>query len=231
MVASESEMHYARPSVEVAVHVIAVISQKGGAGKTTLSLSLAVAAHLDGLSVVVVDLDPQSSAAMWGDARQEDAPVVVSAHAPRLPAVLEAAAGAGADWVLIDTPPRASETAMAAAKAADLVVVPCRPTNLDIQTVSTTLDLLALGTTAPVLCVFNAVPARGPSRIEAEEVLGEHQNLIVSPVSFGHRIAFDQAIGLGLTPQESASGGKASLESRALYEVVREHLAPQEAVS
>ena len=66
--------------------VITVIAQKGGAGKTTLSISTAVAAANDGWSTAVVDLDPQATAATWSDRRESETPVVISAQAARAPA-------------------------------------------------------------------------------------------------------------------------------------------------
>src|SRR5215212_8248587 len=84
---------------------LAVISQKGGAGKTTLALHLAVGAVVAGKSAAVVDLDPQASAAGWRDTRTAEEPAVVSAQAARLSQVLEVARGNGADLAVIDTAP------------------------------------------------------------------------------------------------------------------------------
>lgn len=76
---------------------IAVVSQKGGAGKTTLAIHLAVVATRAGMNTVVIDLDPQASSAKWGDRRQAELPVVLSAHASRLPQVLDSAQTTGGD--------------------------------------------------------------------------------------------------------------------------------------
>ena len=70
---------------------ISIISQKGGAGKTTLALNLAGAAEALGWRTVVVDLDPQASAKGWHDHRNKEAPVVISAQASRLNDVLDTA--------------------------------------------------------------------------------------------------------------------------------------------
>ena len=78
---------------------IAIISQKGGAGKTTLAIHLAVAAVQKGLHVALFDLDPQASAASWSDKRNQPSPAVVSAQAMRLPSLLEQAANQLADLV------------------------------------------------------------------------------------------------------------------------------------
>src|SRR3954452_2349501 len=95
---------------------LSMISQKGGAGKTTLSLHLAVAAHLAGLSVAVVDLDPQSSAWKWGE-RRGDRLKVVSATAEQLASVKRTAESGGLDLLIIDTAPHADRPALVACKA------------------------------------------------------------------------------------------------------------------
>ena len=66
------------------MHTVAIISQKGGAGKTTVALHLALAFATSGRNTAVVDLDPQTSAANWGDRHEAELPVVISADASRL---------------------------------------------------------------------------------------------------------------------------------------------------
>lgn len=73
------------------MRTIALVSQKGGSGETTLAVALAVAHELAGGDAVVIDLDPQGSAGVWSDLRGDDAPPVVTAHPPRLARVLDAA--------------------------------------------------------------------------------------------------------------------------------------------
>src|SRR5215212_1378238 len=112
---------------------ITILSQKGGAGKTTIALHLAVAAELDGQQTAIIDLDPQASATSWGDSRAAETPAVVSAQASRLTQVLEAARKAGATLAIIDTAPHSESAALAAARAADLILIPCRPAILDLR--------------------------------------------------------------------------------------------------
>ena len=163
-----------------------------------------------------MDLDPQATAANWSDRREADTPVVISAQASRLPQILKAAEDGGADLVIIDTAPRAEQAALAAARAADLVLVPCRPAVHDLETVSTTVDLAGLAGRTPIMAVLNGVPARGPKAAQAQEVL-DRMRVPVCAGMFGQRVAFDNAAALGLSAQEYEPGGKAAKEVGDVY--------------
>lgn len=210
--------------------VVVVISQKGGAGKTILTLCMAVAAQRQGLSVVVLDLDPQLSASDWGQEREADEPVVFPILTENLPQAIAFAKKGGADLVLIDTVGRATGEVRQVASAADLLLVPCRAANVDLQSLRRFRERVLNFLEVPFLVVLNAVESRGRMREEAEELLTE-LNFPVCSNSLGRRFAFDQAYGLGLTPQElprSDSGArKASTEISALYEEVSSHLSHQ----
>lgn len=195
--------------------VIALMSQKGGAGKTTLALHLAVAAQLQHQDTAIIDLDPQASATSWGDSREADTPVVVSAQAARLPQVLDAAQAEGAQLVFIDTAPHSESAALAAARAADLVLIPCRPAILDLRAIGTTIDLAKLANT-PARVVLNAVPARGNLAHDAAEAIGTY-GVAIAPHHLGQRAAFQHALTLGLTAQEYEPRGKAAEEVQALH--------------
>ncbi len=203
--------------------VIAVIAQKGGAGKTTLSIGIAVAATLDGLTVAVIDLDAQATAANWGDRREAEEPVVISAQAARLAKILEAARRQGADLVVIDTAPRAEQGALAAAQAADLVLIPCRPTIYDLETVHTTVELVRLAGSPPAAVVLNGVPPRGTREHQAREVLAD-LGASVCPAGLGHRAAIEHAAALGLSTQEYEPHGKAAEEMAAVYMFVSQRV-------
>ena len=196
--------------------VIAIIAQKGGTGKTTLALSMAVAAHRAGRTAAIIDLDPQASASNWGDRRKANQPAIVSAQPARLPQILEAAEESGADLIVIDTPPRAEQAAIAAARAAHLVLVPCRPSIFDLETFSTTLDLIAAVGSKPLAAVLNAVPTRGKKRQQAAQVLKE-LDISVCPEVFGARVAFDHANTVGLSAQEYEPASKAAEEIQNVY--------------
>ena len=140
--------------------IIAIISQKGGAGKTTIAVHLAVAAEQCGLKTALFDLDPQASASSWSDKRSNPSPAVVSAQASRLPGLLEQAAAQDADLVIIDSAPNADTASLAAAKAADLILIPCRPASFDLNAIGTTLSLAAVAS-KPAYVLLNAVPPQG----------------------------------------------------------------------
>ena len=198
------------------MQVVALLSQKGGAGKTTLALALAVAAQQSSRDAAVVDLDPQASAAKWADRRGDTAPVVISAQAARLSQVLTAAEG-GADLVILDTPPRADNVALAAAQAADLVLVPCRASVLDLETAATTAQLVRVAGDPEIAFVLNGVPWRGPKALQAREALTD-AGLSVCPVAIGYRVAHEHAATVGETANEFEPGGKAATEVQAVYE-------------
>ena len=116
------------------MQTIALIAQKGGTGKTTLALALAVAAEKAGRTTVVIDLDPQATACNWADRRNADTPIVVDAQPARLSKALEKAMQGGVNLAIIDTPARSEQTALAAAKSANLIIIPCRPQIYDLET-------------------------------------------------------------------------------------------------
>ena len=197
------------------MHTIAILSQKGGTGKTTIALNLAVASECEGQPAVIIDLDPQASAKSWHDHRTHDTPVVISAHAARLAEVLDTARSHGASLVVIDTAPHSERTALAAARAADLVLIPCRPSILDLRAIATSTDVVKLARSRAVV-VLNAVPTRGTLAEEATDALASY-NLPVAPCRLGQRIAFTHSLTAGLTVIEHEPAGKAATEIRQLH--------------
>ena len=190
---------------------VAVINMKGGTGKTTLTLHLAVAAAQLG-RVAVLDLDPQQSAAKWGDRRAADEPVVLAVAPTRLPQELDRVSAAGADVVMIDTPPRAGSdnAAQAAARAADLVVIPCRPAILDLEATAATAESIR-ATGAPIVAVLNGCAHRGREADHAAEALAG-LDVDVCPVRIGQRVAFARSLLDGLTAHEVEPDGRAADE-------------------
>jgi chromosome partitioning protein len=189
---------------------VAIISQKGGAGKTTIAVHLAVEAQRQGFSVAVFDLDPQASASSWSDKRKSDMPAVVSAQAARLPSLLEQARNQKADLVIIDSAPNADAASLAAARAADLILIPCRPAAFDLEAIGTTLSLAAVAG-KPAWVLLNAVPPQGKLGEEARAILTASKVQVVDTL-LHHWVAFSHSVNDGRTAVEYDPKSKAALE-------------------
>jgi chromosome partitioning protein len=195
---------------------VVIVSQKGGTGKTTIAVHLAVAAERKGKPAVIIDLDPQASATAWRDLRQAVAPAVQSVQPVRLGPTLKAAADAGAELAVIDTPARSENTALEAVRAADLALIPCRPGFFDTAAMSFTANLLKLAG-KPGFLVFSQVPARAQTLLaEVTDALTTY-GLTAAPPSLHLRAAFSHAIPGGQSAQEYEPRGKAAAETAALY--------------
>ena len=197
---------------------IAIVSQKGGSGKTTLALHLAVASASEGLNTAVIDLDPQASSANWSDRRNKELPVVLSAHASRLRREIQRVEEIGGEMLYVDTAPHSDSAALEAARTADLVLIPCRPAILDLEAITNTLAFLRT-TGTPVLVVLNAIAATGQDAHEAEAALSAHQ-VETCPVRLGRRIAFARALVAGQAAQEFQPASKAAREIQLLHSFV-----------
>jgi chromosome partitioning protein len=195
--------------------IVAIISQKGGAGKTTLAVHLAAAAAAAGHTAAIIDLDPQATATSWGDRRLAASPEVVSGQAVRLPALVNAARQNGADFLVLDTAPNADQTASLAARAADVVLIPCRASAFDLEAIETTL-MLAKSAAKPAYVVLNAVPPRSSIGKEAASGLAARGAQVV-PHQLTHRAAFTHGVIDGRTAQEFEPQGKAAEEIEQLY--------------
>lgn len=190
---------------------IAILSQKGGAGKTTLALHLAAAAEAAGNPCAVIDLDPQASAAGWKDTREGETPVVVAMPHSRLAAGLQAAKEGGAALCIIDTAPHSEGAAMAAARAADLVLIPCRAGILDLRAIGTTAELVKIAG-KKAFVVLNALPPRASHILsDAREAVAVH-GIEVCPVTLQQRAAYGHALTAGQTAPEYEPEGKAAEE-------------------
>jgi chromosome partitioning protein len=207
---------------------IAIISQKGGAGKTTIGIHLAVAAVQRGMNTALFDLDPQASASSWSDKRNAPSPAVVSAQAARLPSLLEQAAAQSADLVIIDSAPNADAASLAAARAADLILIPCRPAAFDLNAIGTTLNLAAVAG-KPAYVVLNAVPPHGRVGEEARQALEDGGVQVAWPV-LHHLVAFAHAVNDGRTAQELDPKSKAALEIDTLFAWVKKQANAQTAL-
>lgn len=203
--------------------IIAIIGQKGGTGKTTVAQILAVAAENSGHISAIIDLDPQVSACQWGDIRQADGPIIVDAAPARLPKILETARSQGVTFTVIDTAGRAEQAALAAAKAAQLVLVPLQPSVADLNTVQSAQEIIKLAGSLRHVAILTRVKSRGTRHIETSEWL-QAEGLSVCPITLGDRVTYQDAYAQGLTPAEFDPASKAAQECKELYEFVNELL-------
>lgn len=206
------------------MRTIAIIGQKGGTGKTTTTLGLAVCAELAGFATAVLDLDPQTNAANWKDRRGGEAgPAVESIQPGRLRQTLKAAEANGADFVFIDTPGKSDTAAIEAARVADLVLIPVRPQIFDLETLGAVRDALRVAGSPAAYVVLNGIhPSASRSPDEQREVIARAFDLPVCPVHLSHRAAFAEAPATGKTPQEIDPDGKAATELKALFDFVNQ---------
>jgi chromosome partitioning protein len=195
---------------------IAIISQRGGAGKTTLALHLAAAAQEAGRVALIIDTDPQATASQWAAWREDRPPEVIDSPPPRLAAKVAAAHDQGADLVVIDTPPHADSAARAAVEVSDLVLIPCRPSAFDLAAIQTTAKLVQL-LRKPAFVVFTAGPPNAP-RVYAEAGdLVDGFGTPPCPIVLADRAAYRHASAEGRTVTETEPDGRAADEVRELY--------------
>jgi chromosome partitioning protein len=199
---------------------IALIAQKGGTGKTTLALSLAVVAQQMGRQVLVVDLDAQASACKWADRRADDSILVIDAQPARLANALRKAEEGGIDFAIIDTPGKSEEAALAAAKAADLVLIALKPQIIDIETIPNTQAILQIAGNIPAMVVFNQVPPTregAGGRYEEAAKAAHGYGISVFPYYVCNRVDFGDAGVGGQGATEYRPDGRAAEEIRLLY--------------
>jgi chromosome partitioning protein len=152
-------------------------NQKGGVGKTTLGLNLAVCAEEVDLLTSVIDLDPQESAYAWYKRRGKKQPIIVAALPDNLEETLNAAERMNVALCIIDTPPKLDHVTLAAMRLADVIIVPVRACLLDLHATKATVELLkSAGKLEQAVGVMNAVPtgkasesyiAEGTATVEA----------------------------------------------------------------
>jgi len=195
---------------------VALVTEKGGAGKSTIAVHLAIAAQRKGKVVALIDIDPQASAKLWCDRRGADDMAVVSARAAELPRLLAEAKRQGADFVMIDTAGHADVSADVVVQSADMVLIPCRPSLYDLEAGAKTAKKVRTAGVKNAAFVLNAVPPRGTRADEARAALSDV--LPVAPVELHNLVAYSDALNDGRSVEELDPRGKAAEEIRALYE-------------
>lgn len=203
------------------MRVITFVTQKGGAGKTTLAINCAIAAELKKKKVLILDLDPQGSSESWYQDREADTPKLVKIESWSLPEAIVKAKEAKFDFVIIDTPGRDEPSTTAAIRASDFCIIPCRPTPVDLKAVPPTVATITR-LQKPAVFVLTQTPPRGERLREAES--GLSMLGIVSPVRIVSRAVYQDALGAGLGVVEFEPDGKASMEIKELWKWVEKKM-------
>jgi chromosome partitioning protein len=207
------------------LRVLALASQKGGSGKTTLSGHLAVQAQRAGAGpVVLIDIDPQGSLADWWNEREEDFPAFAQTTVARLASDLQALRQQGFRLAVIDTPPAITLAIQSVMAVAELVVVPTRPSPHDLRAVGATVDLCERAG-KPLIFVVNSATAK--ARITAEAAVALSQHGTVAPITLHHRTDFAASMIDGRTVMEVDPNGRSALEVTALWNYIADRLDKQ----
>lgn len=204
------------------MRVLALASQKGGSGKTTLSGHLAVQAQQAGAGpVVLIDIDPQGSLADWWNEREAEMPAFAHTTVARLAADLEMLRQQGFKLAVIDTPPAITMAIQSVIQVAELIVIPTRPSPHDLRAVGATVDLCDRAG-KPLLFVVNGATAKARITYEAAIALSQHGT--VAPVTVHHRTDFAASMIDGRTVMEVDAKSRSAGEITALWSYVADRL-------
>jgi chromosome partitioning protein len=200
---------------------IAFVTQKGGSGKSTLCISLAVAAQETGKSVCILEMDRQATVSDWAEHRTSQSPEVAQIDATQLEGVMNGLKGTGYDYVFIDTPGVDSPGTLSAIRAADLCVIPCRPTPTDLRAFKPTLAAI-YRLEKRFAFVLNQTPPRSYRIRDAADglaVLG-----VLPDVNIVLRTDHQDAVGMGQGVTEFNPAGQAAQEIRKLWAWVEKRI-------
>lgn len=208
---------------------IAVMSLKGGAGKSTLAVHLGAAATAARRRSILVDMDPQRSSLDWSRERASDWPVVVEGRCGALFNTHCAAQRQSLDLMIIDTRPSLGPEAAEAARLADLCLIVVRPCYFDLQAVGRTVEMIS-NLRRQGMFVLNQAPVRrngAEPRLIRETVAAlSAYRFPIAEVGLRHRAAYQNAMWRGLGAQEAEPDSLAAFEINSLWDRLSDHLWP-----
>lgn len=204
------------------MRIIAVTSQKGGSGKTTITGHLAVeAARKSGEPVALIDTDPQGSLSDWWNEREADDPVFAQATLATLDADLAALRDEGIRLVFIDTPPAITGAIQSVVAKSDLVIIPTRPSPHDLRAAGKTVELVERAG-KPLVFVVNGATAR--ARLTGEAAIALSQHGTVAPTILHNRQDFAASMIDGRTVMEANASGKSAQEVELLWTYISDRI-------
>jgi len=204
------------------MRVLAMASQKGGSGKTTLSGHLAVQAQMAGAGpVVLIDIDPQGSLADWWNEREAELPAFATTTIARLAGDLESLRQQGFKLAVIDTPPAITMAIQSVISVAELIVIPTRPSPHDLRAVGATVDICERAG-KPLLFVINGATPKAKITHEAAVALSQHGT--VAPVMLHHRTDYAASMIDGRTVMETDPSGRSAREVIDLWAYISDRL-------
>jgi chromosome partitioning protein len=204
------------------VKTIAVFSQKGGGGKSTIAIHVSVVAGAH-QKTALIDADPQGTSRAWANGREKESPAIVEGSPANIVQLLNSAEASGYELAIIDCPPHVAASAAVLVSAADLVVVPVQPSFPDLAALGQALAVIeAAG--KPFVFVLNRTRHRAKESTAAMRKLEEVGK--VCPTFFSDRVAFSRALisGLAVTEFTSDLDDKAAAEAVAVYEWLMEQM-------
>lgn len=208
------------------MQIIAVLNQKGGAGKTTIATHLARALQLDGADVLLVDSDPQGSARDWAAVREDQPVPVVGIDRPTIERDIKRVATK--DYIVIDGAPQAADLAVSAIKAATFILIPVQPSPYDIWATADLVDLVKQRiemTDGKLQAAFVVSRAIKGTRIGAEvsdALAGYELPLLRARIT--QRVSYPSTAAAGTTVLDDEPTGDAAKEIRALVSELQEKL-------
>jgi len=212
------------------MRTIAFLNQKGGAGRTTLAASVAVAAAEAGERVIALDLDPQSSLLRWGERRTAAnarnklmIEPLENERLPRLRAIVSGLAESGFTLAVFDTAGADRMAARHVTEAADLCLLPARPTHVDVEVTMETFRATFLAKRKAAFVLNQCPPTHRSTRaIGAAKALA-CRGILAEPM-LSSRTDFQDAVAAGLGVTEYAREGKAAQEILVLWNWIRAQL-------